>query len=242
VTTGTHLLKLPAYLQLKYGLYTAALGSYLRPFEDATRVWWIYPVYGNIVWSDKVPALRVFVFYDKRADALYNTIQRDGNTLLIIAELIEHQNPVSDSRPGMRVTSANVVDAHKTLEAPSTYEEGKVMVSRTDRLKPIKAYSRTDGTDAIAALSPRTSNFYATTASLTANTTETMAFKWGRGLQELLIPGMMVEVLIDRATYVEQAVGRLNTMHSVCTATGTLASDPRHIETVIFSVNFEVEQ
>ena len=242
VPTGTHLLKLPAYLQSKYGLYTAALGSYLRPFEDATRVWWIYPVYGNIVWSDKVPALRVFVFYDKRADALYNTIQRDGNTLLIIAELIEHQNPVSDSRPGMRVTSANVVDAHKTLEAPSTYEEGKVMVSRTDRLKPIKAYSRTDGTDAIAALSPRTSNFYATTASLTANTTETMAFKWGRGLQELLIPGMMVEVLIDRATYVEQAVGRLNTMHSVCTATGTLASDPRHIETVIFSVNFEVEQ
>ena len=242
VPTGTHLLKLPSYLQQKYGLYTTAVGSYLRPFEDATSTWWIYPVYGNIVWSDKFPTLRVFVFYDKKADVLYNTIQRDGNTLLIIAELIEHQNPVSDTRPGMRNTSMTVVDMHKSLETPSAYEEGKVIVSSTDRVKPIKAYNRVDGTDAIAALAPRTNNFYKAAAALTANTTETLAFKWHRGIQELLIPGMLVEVLLDNGRYVEQSLGRLNTSHSVCTATGTLASEARHVESVIFSVNFEVVQ
>lgn len=242
VPTGTHLLKLPAYLQQRYGLYTATLGSYLRPFEDATSVWWIYPLYGDIKRSDKAPLLRILVFYDHKADALNNTIQRDGNTIIIIAELLEHQNPVKDMRPGMRNTSATVIDMDRALESPSSYEEGKVIVNRDDRTKVIRAYTRRDGTDAISPTVTRSSNFYQATAQLTANTTETMAFRWSKGIQELLIPGMLVEVLIDNAGYVEQAIGRLNTMHSVCTATGTLASDPSHIEAVILSVNIEVRQ
>jgi hypothetical protein len=242
IPSGTALLRVPKMLQEKYGVYTSGIGSYLRPFEDGKSVWWIYPTYGRAVLNSNVPILRVFVFYNKRADVLKNTIQRDKNVVIIAASLIEQDNPVMDTRPAIRPTDVTVVDNERMVEYPSTYKTGEVMINRKDRTKRIGVYDRRDKTELPELSARRTSNMYQASAAVTANMTHTMAFKWVNGIQELLIPGMVVEVFVEHGHEVAKGMGRLATAQSVCVGRGNLAAEPYFTETVIFSVHLDSSQ
>lgn len=242
IPSGTSLLKLPKMLQEKYGVYTSGIGSYLRPFEDGTSVWWIYPTYGRAVLNSNVPTLRVFVFYNKRADVLKNTLQRDKNVIIIAAALIEQDNPVMDNRPALRSTDVTVIDTERMIEYPSTYKTGEVMINSKDRTKRIGLYDRKDKTELPELSARRTCNMYQASATVTANMTHTMAFKWINGIQELLVPGMVVEVFVERGDEVAKGMGRLATSQSVCVGRGNLAAEPYFTETVIFSVHIDSNQ
>lgn len=240
VPSGTPLLILPRHLQEKYGMYPSAIGSYLRPFEDGRKVWWIFPQYGNININVPQPRLKILVCYDRRADVIKGTIQRDGNILIIIAQLVEKGNQVQDNRPHTRNTSVNVVDMDRVIESPVSYKEGEVMVSGNDRYKSLSVYSREDSVDTPAPYTRRTSNLYTATAAVSANETRTLMFQWNNGMHELITPGMVAEVVIDRRTYIESGYGRVGQLHSVSARQGNLAAEAIHTETVMFSVSFTV--
>jgi len=239
VPSGTPLLRLPKYIQERYGIYTSGIGSYLRPFEDGKAVWWIYPTYGNVNFSSRTPTLRVFLFYDTRADVLKNTIQREGNVLIIAATLFETDNPVKDNRPAIRPTDVTVIDLDRVIESPSTYKTGEVMINRNDRTKRISVHKRKDNVHLPETVAHRTNNMFQAVSSVTANATQTMAFKWVNGLQELLIPGMLVEVFAERGDRVAKGMGRLASVQSFCVTRGNLASEPIFTETVVFSVHMD---
>ena len=239
VPSGTPLLRVPKLIQEKYGVYTSTIGSYLRPFEDGKSIWWIYPTYGNALLTTKVPMLRVFVFYDKKADVLKNTLQRDGNVVIAVATLFEQDNPIVDNRPAIRSTDVTIIDTDRVVENPSTYKTGQVNINGKDRTKRIGVYNRTDNTHLPETGVRRTNNMFHAVSAVTGNMTHTMAFKWVNGLQELLIPGMIVEVYVERGDKVARGMGRLASIQSMCVARGNLASEPFFTETIIFSVHLD---
>ena len=247
VPSGTSLIRLPFHLQKNYGLYTSELGSYLRPFEDGTKVWWIFPQFGNIEPNASQVSIRAICA--PKANSLtaiksrvaHNTLQREGNVLIILAEKLDEGGQL-DARPVARANLVNVVNTKTTLSSPCEYAPGKVVVSPSQRFQSIEVYPRADQAS-VATGYRHSANLYTATAAVLASTMQTYSFKWTNGDQALLVPGMQVEVLMDQQDEIKSLKGRLASFHSVVeNITRGNQSDPSFQETVFFNIHVRTTQ
>lgn len=246
VPTATPLLRLPSFLQARYGVYTGGMGSYLRPFEDGSKVWWIYPLYGQFQWVDNCPKLSVIIpsnRRDKRSLLMKNTIQREGDTISIIAQIMDAQSPAIDHRPSVRPSGFKVVDPERSLESPMDYEHGSVKVSGSDRFKHVEQFSRDDGIPLDIPSTGQSSNYYLAASTVAANSVIPTVVRWDNGINELIVPGMLVTVMYDKESRAEKGIGRVVSCYSVCTPTVSGAGNsPIFSETCILTINMESNQ
>lgn len=246
IPSGTPLLRLPSFLQTKYGVYTANIGSYLRPYADGSKVWWIYPLTGGFKWTDNVPKLSIMLPNDKldrRGVMLRNTIQREDSTLLIVAHITDVTSPAVDHRPTVRPTGFKIIDTDRTIETPMDYQHGEVKVGKGDRYKQVEVYSRDDSLPMDIPTPSVGSNYYVAASMLSSNTVTPTVVRWENGVNELLTPGMITQVIYDKTTRGEKGIGRLTGCHSICTpVTKSSATAPLFQETCMLTINLETNQ
>lgn len=195
IPTGTKLLNLPKHIQEKgKGLYTGGVGSYIQAYKGK-NIWFIYPPFDYDRDNEIKDKLVINLLSGKHINEYENTININGKTITIVAE-IQGENPTSIDQVGTVVSKGVMLnDGDETATRPLE-SDGKIVQSKSTKVnRRMLSSKRSDGLDTIAVTKhDATANHYVAQSKVSMTEGKRIDVVWKHSNPFLLRPVMPVAI------------------------------------------------
>jgi len=188
---GIRLVQLPAYLQQKYGIYSAGLGYFYHQ-----RRWHLYPRYNVEREMDSGTSLTIINVPKNRFPGSERTYQKVGSHVTILATgdvKMEDLSTIAQLNAGNGV---RFVDANNFMEEFFVTKNNKTVASRARNVSEFTGVERDNGMNNVRSSDNYiTANAFVEYSKLAERNGAYFSMRWEHSDQSLIVPGMVAKIL-----------------------------------------------
>jgi len=220
IPTNTRLVDLPGYLQKKYGVYNADLGTYIQ-----NNNWYIFPIYDTTKFQNSKRTLTIYIIPPNKYPESESTYREYQDSIVIIATSKVDFRGDNDINYIIDGNGARYVDENRVLADYSRVEDNKVTVERALNTNEYIANPRGDGlTQAFVTDKIFSANPYAQFSELARRKGGILKVTWENSLPSLLTPGMNVRIVYFDKGELQEAYGTLTKVSHIAFKAGDINS------------------
>lgn len=202
---GTKLIDVPGYLQNRFGVYSAGLGSYVQ-----NRFWYIYPLYDTNRFNASKRTLTIFILPKKKYPELERTYRILGPAITVLCTSdsdFRGDNEISYANEGNGVRFA---DADRMLSGFIDVKNNKATAKRRANINEFSAAMREDGVNYSPISGTRiTSNPHQHYTELAARKGGVLRLTWENSNPSLIEPGMVTRIVYFDNNQLKEAYGNV---------------------------------
>lgn len=191
ITHGIKLFDLPNYLQNKYGIYNAGLGSYIQ-----SNVWYVFPMYDTTQFEKREKTLTILVLPSSKLPEIEKSYRSNGDSLVILVSSDTGFKDDSGTQYLNEGNGARLGNANKYLEDFSTTKDNKTTISRTKNNSEFITDTRENSLNHVNIAGERiTANPYTVYSNLIGRNGGVFKCIWENSSPNLIIPGMLTKII-----------------------------------------------
>lgn len=191
ITHGIKVIDLPNYLQNKYGIYNAGLGSYIQ-----NNVWYVFPMYDTTQFEKREKTLTILVLPSSKLPELERSFRKNGDSLVILVSSDTGFKDDSGTQYLNDGNGARLGNANKYLESFSTTKDNKTTISRTKNNSEFITDTKPDNLNHVNVAGERiTANPYTVYSNLLSRNGGVFQCIWENSSPNLIIPGMITKII-----------------------------------------------
>ncbi len=200
---GLKLIDLPDFLQKRFGVYSAGIGSYIQ-----NNLWHIYPLYDTSEFTKRRKTLTILVVPRKKFQQIERSFRVDGDSTMIV---VAGETGFKDDSGTNYVDSGNGVrfaSAKNLMESPVTTSGNRAFVSRSANAAEFVADTGVNGVNNAAMSAKRiTDNPFTEYSFLASKNGGVFKANWQNGDPALIEPGMCAKVVYVDGEEIKQIYG-----------------------------------
>ena len=229
LTHGVKLVDVPDFLQKRYGIYNAGLGSYVQ-----NKFWHIFPLFDTTQFNDRQQTLTILVMPQRKYSDIERTYRQRGDSLTV---LMTGESAFKDDGGTQYLNDGNGArfsDAAKQMEAVSTNRDNKAIVSRARNANEFTTDKRPDGIQHVPMAKDRiTSNPFPIYSGLASRNGGWFKGVWQNSDPKLILPGMMTRVIFTDQNETREMYGVVHRAQHVSMGVGDITSEKFTTQTVV---------
>lgn len=203
VTHGIKLTDLPNYVQNKYGVYTAGLGSYIQ-----NKLWYIFPMYDTTQYEKRERNATILILPTSKCPEIHKSFKKKGDALTI---LVSSDTGFRDDSGTQYLRDGNGVrlgDANKYMEKYNTTENNKTKVERVKNNSEFISDKRDNELNIVNVTGSRiTANPFTVYSNMLARRGGIYKCTWENSDPSLIYPGMMAKLIYFDKEEVKEVYG-----------------------------------
>lgn len=229
ITHGVKLIDVPDFLQKRYGVYNAGLGSYIQ-----NKYWHIFPLYDTTQFNERQQTLTVLMMPPRKYSNIERTYRQVGDSLTILVTGESGFKDDSGTEYLNQGNGARFSDARRQMEAVSSNQNNKAIISRSRNNNEFTTDKRPDGIQHVPMAQTRiTSNPFPIYSGLAARNGGWVKAVWQNSDPKLILPGMMTRVLYSDQNETREMYGVVHRVASVSMGVGDIVSEKFTTQTVL---------
>lgn len=230
ITHGTKLVDVADFLQKRYGVYNAGLGSYIQ-----NKYWHIYPLYDTRQFEDRQQTMTILVMPKRKYSDIERTYRQNGDSLTVLMTGETAFKDDSGSNYLKEGNGARFSDASKVMDSVATTQGNKAIISRARNNSEFLADKRPDGINHVPVANNRiTSNPFPIYSELASRNGGLFKGVWQNSDPKLLLPGMMVRIVFSDQGETKELYGVLHGAEHVSVAIGDVTSEKFTTHSVVY--------
>ena len=235
---GTHVIDVPDFLQNRYGLYNAGVGSYIQ-----NKNWFVYPLYDTTEFNQRHQTVTFMVLPKRKFSDIERTFELVGTSLNV---LITGETRFRDDNGSNYLNAGNgarFADANTLMDDPVTTGGNRVRISRDDNNNEFVSDKAIGGIqNAVTSRNRITANPFVAWSELAAKNGGAVQLVWQNSDPTLLTPGMAAKVMYVDGEELSEIYGIVHHVHHICMRYGN-HGNPRfkNQSVVILFVNGQVQ-
>lgn len=187
---GVHLFDVADFIQARYGVYNAGLGSYLQ-----NKTWFVYPLYDTTEFHQRKQTITFFVLPKRKFANIERTYDVNGNSITV---LVTGETGFKDDSGTNYVNAGNGVrftSAPALMERPVTTGGNKATIKRDSNNNEFVAGDAVGVNNAPTSARRITANPFVAYSELAAKNGGMLRVVWQNSDATLITPGMAVKVI-----------------------------------------------
>lgn len=230
IPAGVNIVDLPGYIQAKYGVYNADIGSYIQ-----NRCWYIYPLFDTSLFTKSKKTVSIYILPSNKFPEVERSYMKRGDSISILSVAKTDFGKDNDinyivSGNGVRYTNAGIV-----MEG---FADTKGNVTTVDRSKNNSEYVATKQgnalTNAPVAQTKITDNPFVEFSKLAKRKGGIFKVQWINSDPGSLIPGMAARMVYVVGDVLQEAYGVLVGATHICVKVGGTGSDKHTTNSVLY--------
>lgn len=208
---GMKTIDVPDYVQARYGVYNAGLGTYVQG-----RFWYVYPLYDTSDYESRTFKLVIYILPKRKYLGIERTFLRIGNIPHI---LITNETNFTDDNGkyymnfgnGMRFADANLI-----MNNDSVTSGNKTLLSRDKLNSEFRTDEVIGNVNNVPLSAARiTANPFAQYSIQAAKNGGTLKLTWDNSDPDLIIPGICAKIIYEDDNKLKEVYGIVQTCNSI---------------------------
>lgn len=191
ITHGTRLVDVPDFIQRRYGVYNAGIGSYIQ-----NKTWYVYPLYDTTDFKKRQKTLTILILPKRKFNNVERTFKQTGDSLVVIST---SDTGFKDDSGTNYLNGGNGVrfsNASSIMESSVTTANNKARLNRGKNNFELAAGEAVSGVNHADLSSNRiTANPFVEFTKLAARNGGLFTANWQNSDISLLFPGMATKIV-----------------------------------------------
>lgn len=229
ITHGIKLTAVPDFLQKRYGIYNAGLGSYIQ-----NKYWHIFPLFDTTQFNERQQTLTIIVLPQRKYMEVERTYRQVGDSLTVLMTGESAFKDDSGTQYLNQGNGARFSDARKQMEQVATVQGNKAVMSRKRNNNEFTTDKRDDGIQHVPMAADRiTSNPFPIYSGLAGRNGGVFKGVWQNSDPKLILPGMMTRIIYSEQNETKEMYGVVHRAQHVSMGVGDIVSEKFTTQTVL---------
>jgi hypothetical protein len=230
VTQGVSLIDFPNFIQNKYGVYSAGLGSYIQ-----NKLWYVFPLYDTTQFEKRPKTLTIMVLPKNKFPEIERSYRVIGDSLTVLMTGDTGFKDDSGTQYLNEGNGARFGDANKIMEDYSKTKGNKTIVSRGKNNSEFITDTKPDVLNNVPIAGTRiTANPFAVYSNLTSRKGGMFKGVWENSEASLITPGMVVKIIYFDNNEVNEFTGVMQAAKHVSLRVGDIKSKKHVNNSVVY--------
>jgi hypothetical protein len=223
VPHGTLVVDLPGYLQNRYGVYNAGIGTFIH-----NRQWYIYPLYDTNTFGQQNKTVSIYILPKRKFPELERTYRLKDDSLAILVTTDVDFRGDNDINYVQSGNGIRFLDASKVMNGFVEGKGNRGVVSRKANTNELLSTKQSTGIT-FAPISKRdiSSNYCIQYTEMAAKKGGFLQLHWMNSNSAMILPGQCVRIVYFDKEEMKYAFGVIHRVQHMVTKVGAWTT-PKH--------------
>jgi hypothetical protein len=230
VPQGVSIIDLPGYVQQRYGVYSADIGSYVQG-----RCWYVYSLFDTGRYQQSKNTLTIYILPTNKFPEIERTYRRLGDSIAVLSVSKSEFGKDNDINYIVSGNGVRYADAGIVMESYTANEGNKAVADRSMNASEYIASKQGSGlTNAPVSQDKLTSNPYVEFSKLARRKGGIFKVVWINSDPDSLIPGMAMRAVYLVGDTLQEAYGVLIGATHMAIKAGSIGSEKHTVNSMLY--------